>query len=143
MSDAAPEPRTTSPSGAASGLPEVISPQNHPLTLYTRPGRAGSTERFEPGDGLVRSLIESDRFQVGIWEALPGESFWTDQHPLDEFLYVIEGTVTILVPSRREAVQAHQGEVVHMPAGTDHQTMNRGPGPLRLLFCAPPNSIST
>ena len=34
-------------------------------------------------------------------------------------------------------------DVVHMPAGTEHQTMNRGPGPLKVLFCAPPGSIAT
>lgn len=124
-------------------LPRVISPESEPLTLYTRPQRQGTAERFEPGDGLVRNLIQNDRFHVGIWEALPGESFWTDYHPTDEFLYVIEGVVTILVPSRREAIQAHAGDVVHMPARTDHQTMNRGPGPLKLLFCAPPDAIAT
>ena len=43
----------------------------------------------------------------------------------------------------REAIEAHQGDVVHMPAGTEHQTMNRGPGALKLLFCAPPGSIVT
>ena len=66
-----------------------------------------------------------------MWDALPGESFWTDRHPVDEFLYVIEG-VAILVPPLREAIEAHPGDVVHMPAGTEHQTMNRGPGPLKV-----------
>lgn len=143
MPNPGPESRTASAPGAASGLPVVISPERGPLTLYTRPQRTGSTERFEPGDGLVRNLIQSERFHVGIWEALPGESFWIDCHPVDEFLYVIEGVATILVPSLRQAVQAHQGDVVHMPARTDHQTMNRGPGTLKLLFCAPPDAIST
>lgn len=91
----------------------------------------------------MRTCIDNDRFHVGIWEALPGDSFCTDLHAEDEFLYVIEGVATILVPPAREAVEAHAGDVVHMPAGTAHQTMNRGDGPLRLLFCTPPGSIST
>lgn len=143
MPDAGSESRTTRAPGSVPGLPEVTSPQRHRLTLYTRPQRTGPTERFEPGDGLVRNLIQSERFHVGIWEALPGESFWTDCHPVDEFLYIIEGVATILVPSLRQAVEAHQGDVVHMPARTEHQTMNRGAGTLKLLFCAPPDSIST
>ncbi len=123
--------------------PKVISMRDVPSTLYTRPQRHGPTDRFEPGDALIRTYIESDRFHVGVWDALPGESFWTDKHPVDEFLYVIEGVATILVPPLREAIEAHQGDVVHMPAGTEHQTMNRGPGTLKLLFCAPPGSIAT
>ena len=106
--------------------PKVISMRDVPSTLYTRPQRHGPTDRFEPGDALIRTYIESDRFHVGVWDALPGESFWTDKHPVDEFLYVIEGVATILVPPLREAIEAHQGDVVHMPAGTEHQTMNRG-----------------
>lgn len=131
------EPESTAP------LPKIIRPDDAPLTLYTRPRRAGETDRYEPGDGLVRNLIDNERYQVGIWEALPGESFWTDCHPTHEFLYIIEGEATILVPSRREAVVARAGEVVAMPPGTDHQTMNRGSSRLRLLFCSPPDAIAT
>lgn len=122
--------------------PRVISARDLPLTLYTRPQRQGPTDRFEPGDGLIRTYIENDRFHVGVWEALPGETFWTDKHPVDEFLYIIEGVATIVVPPLREAVQAQQGDVIHMPAETEHQAMNRGPGPLKMLFCAPPGSIA-
>lgn len=82
--------------------PQVISMRDVPSTLYTRPQRPGPTDRFEPGDALIRTYIESDRFHVGVWDALPGESFWTDRHPVDEFLYVTEGVATILVPPLRE-----------------------------------------
>lgn len=126
-----------------SGLPTVISASDVPLTLYTRPHRGGPSDRFEPSDALVRNYIQTERFHVGVWEALPGESFWTDCHPAEEFLYVIEGEATVLVPPLREAVVARQGDLVRMPPETEHQTMNRGSGVLRLLFCSPPDAIST
>lgn len=56
--------------------PKVISMRDVP----SRPQRPGPTDRFEPGDALIRTYIESDRFHVGVWDALPGESFWTDKH---------------------------------------------------------------
>lgn len=123
--------------------PAVIQPDSVAPTLYTRPRRSGPTDRFEPGDALVRTLIDTDRFEVGIWEALPGESFWVDEHELDEFQYVISGEATVVLPGKRTAVVARAGEVVYMPAGTAHQTMNRGTQPLRVLYCAPPNAIAT
>jgi len=135
--------RRDTPDAASGSLPLVIRADDVPLTLYTRPQRGGPAERFEPGDGLVRNYIRTDRFHVGVWEALPGESFWTDCHPSEEFLYVIEGEATVLVPPLRQAVVARRGDVVRMPSGTEHQTMNRGSQPLKLLFCSPPDAIST
>ncbi len=123
--------------------PRVIDPGTIPLTLYTRPGRSGARERFEPGDALVREVIDCDRFAVGLWEALPGESFWVDEHEHDEFLYIISGEATVLLPDDRRALTARAGEVVHMTAGTPHQTMNRGEVMLKVLYCAPPNPIAT
>ena len=123
--------------------PRVIRPDTVGPTLYTRPARSGPVDRFEPGDALVRTLIDTDRFEVGIWEALPGESFWVDEHELDEFQYVISGEATVVLPNDRTAMVARAGEVVYMPAGTAHQTMNRGAEPLRVLYCAPPNAIAT
>ena len=124
-------------------LPDVVRADEGPLTLYTRPQRSGLSDRYEPGDALVRNYIRTDRFHVGVWEALPGESFWTDRHPAEEFLYVIEGEATILVPPLRRAVLARRGDLVRMPPGTEHQTMNRGSQPLKLLFCSPPDAIAT
>jgi mannose-6-phosphate isomerase-like protein (cupin superfamily) len=126
-----------------STLPTVISPDDVPLTLYTRPGRSGATDRYEPGDALVRNYIQSDRFHVGVWEALPGESFWTDCHADEKFLCVIEGEITILVPPLRTAVVGRRGDLIRMPVGTEHQSMNRGSAPLKVLFCSPPDAITT
>ena len=39
---------------------QVISMRDVPSTLYTRPQRPGPTDRFEPGDALIRTYIESD-----------------------------------------------------------------------------------
>ncbi|WP_416972172.1 cupin domain-containing protein [Streptomyces sp. 4F14] len=124
-------------------LPTVISSDDVPLTFYTRPGRSGSTDRYEPGDALVRNYIQTDRFHVGIWEALPGESFWTDCHSDEEVLYVIEGEVTILVLPLGKAVVGRQGDLIRMPAGLEHQSMNRGTRPLKVLFFSPPDAIAT
>jgi Cupin domain len=48
------------------------------------------------------------------WE-LTAES-WTDKHPHTEYNYVIEGQ--LFVESGGETVEARQGDVVRVPAGT-------------------------
>ncbi len=136
-------PTEAVPAAATGSLPVVIAAADVPLTLYTRPRRGGPTDRYEPGDALVRDYIRTDRFHVGVWEALPGESFWTDCHSDDEFLYIIEGELTIVVPPLRQAVVARQGDLVRMPPGTEHQSMNRGTTPVKVLFCSPPDAIAT
>ncbi len=48
------------------------------------------------------------------WE-LRGES-WTDEHPHDEFNYVLEGH--LFVACHGETVEATTGDVVRVPAGS-------------------------
>lgn len=122
--------------------PLVIDPVDVPLTLYTRPGRPGPQDRYEPGDALMRTIIASDRYEVGLFEALPGESFWVDVHQdADEFLYIISGELTMVLPKLREAIVVRQGQFLQNPPHTYHQAVNRGPELLKVLYCAPPGSI--
>jgi mannose-6-phosphate isomerase-like protein (cupin superfamily) len=48
------------------------------------------------------------------WELTAQE--WIDEHPHDEFNYVLEGT--LMVSCDGETVQVAQGEVVRVPAGS-------------------------
>lgn len=122
--------------------PVVINPADVPLTLYTRPDRPGPKDRYEPGDALMRTIIVNDRYEVGVFEAMPGESFWVDLHEdTDEFLYIIAGELTMVLPHLREAVVVPEGQFLHNPPGTLHQAVNRGQSLLRVLYCAPPGSI--
>ena len=118
-------------------LPQVISPEDVPLTHYIRPERGGVKERFEPGDGFLRNLITADTARCTLFEALPGESFWTDDHAWHEILYVIEGEVTILVPPLGKAIVAKEGQLIHNLPRTKHQTMNRSSKPMKVLVFSP------
>lgn len=122
--------------------PTVIDPADVPLTLYTRPGRSGPQDRYEPGDALMRTIIANDIYEVGLMEALPGESFWVDFHEDDEeFLYIISGELTMLLPDLREALVVKEGQFLRNPPGINHQAINRGTELLKILYCAPAGSI--
>jgi mannose-6-phosphate isomerase-like protein (cupin superfamily) len=124
--------------------PRIIDPAQVPFTLYTRPDRQGPADRYEPGDALMQTVIQGERYEVGISEMLPGESFWVDVHEdADEFLYVISGELTMVLPQLREAMVVRQGQFLVNPVGIQHQAVNRGPDRLRILYCAPPGSIIT
>lgn len=73
---------SSSHSGSARQAPQepatrlkVISMRDVPSTLSTRPQRPGPTDRFEPSDALIRTYVESDRFHVCVWDALPGSPY--------------------------------------------------------------------
>lgn len=129
-------------SGPEVRRPVVIDPADVPLTLYTRPDRPGPQDRYEPGDALMRTIIANEQYEVGVMEALPGESFWVDLHEdAEEFLYIISGELTMLLPELREAVVVRQGQFLRNPPGVYHQAINRGTELLTVLYCAPAGSI--
>lgn len=138
----APDQAATSTTDGQEIRPTVIDPQDVPLTLYTRPGRSGPQDRYEPGDALMRTIIANDMYELGLMEALPGESFWVDFHEdAEEFLYIIAGELTMLLPDLREAIVVRQGQFLRNPPGMNHQAINRGTELLRVLYCAPAGSI--
>lgn len=90
----------------------------------------------------MRTIIVNDRYEVGLFECLPGESFWVDFHEGDEeFLYIISGELTMLLPQLREAIVVREGQFLRNPPGVHHQAINRGIELLEVLYCAPPGSI--
>ena len=70
---------------------------------------------------------------VSEWE-LTGEE-WVDRHPHDEVNYVLEGT--LVVECDGETIEAPQGSVVHVPAGSTGRY--RAPDHARMLAIYGPN----
>ncbi|MFF4258833.1 cupin domain-containing protein [Streptomyces sp. NPDC001663] len=84
------------------------------------PPRKYPSAPLEPRDGVPRGhalVPPGDGPRPGPalmeWE-LRGES-WTDEHPHDEFNYVLEGH--LFVACDGETVEARAGDVVQVPAG--------------------------
>ncbi|MEV0743131.1 cupin domain-containing protein [Streptomyces sp. NPDC050549] len=76
--------------------------------LVRREGRPKGHAFVPPGEGPRPGVALME------WE-LRGES-WTDEHPHDEFNYVLEGH--LFVACDGETVEAVTGDVVRVPAGS-------------------------
>ena len=68
-----------------------------------------------------------------IVDAAPGAEVPKHRHPGDEFLYVLEGTVTVS-PEGGETATVAAGEMFHLPYGTPHSAGNASESePARVL----------
>lgn len=117
--------------------PVVIKTEEAPLKYFKRPSRTGVEGRYEPGDGFLRLFYQDENVIIGFSETRPGESFQVDLHPDNEFLYIVEGELTLFLPELNEAVTAKAGDFVHNLPGMQHQTINRGGDTLKILFFTP------
>ena len=68
----------------------------------------------------------------------PGEEIGAEVHKLDQFFRVEEGTGEAVLDGVRTVIRS--GFAVLVPAGTKHNIINTGSGPLKLYtLYAPPN----
>lgn len=95
-------------------------------------------------DAFRRVLHTTDRVQLVLMTLRPGEEIGAEVHEHnDQVLTFVEGTVRADVGGQTE--QAGPGEVVVVPAGTEHNFVNVGDGPVRLytLYSPPEHAPDT
>ena len=80
-------------------------------------------------------ITGADKFVLGVVTVEPGKGHLRHNHPdMEEILYVIEGEGTQMVDiggEQRRRVVA--GDLIHLPAGVFHETVNTGDKTLRFL----------
>jgi mannose-6-phosphate isomerase-like protein (cupin superfamily) len=95
-------------------------------------------------DAFRRVLHTTDRVQLVLMTLRPGEEIGAEVHEHnDQVLTFVEGTVRAEVAGQTE--QAGPGDVVVVPAGTEHNFVNVGEGPVRLytLYSPPEHAPDT
>jgi uncharacterized cupin superfamily protein len=90
----------------------------------------------------IGPLIGADRIGATIYRLGPGQSNcpYHYEYPDEEWLLVLEGTLTVRTPEGEEEVGA--GEAVCFPEGPDgaHKLTNRGDAPVRLMMFSTKNN---
>lgn len=85
-----------------------------------------------------RVLYTAKHCQLVVMALKPGEEIGAEVHKLDQFFRVEEGTGEAVLDGVRTVIRA--GFAVLVPAGTKHNIINTGSGPLKLYtLYAPPN----
>ena len=96
-------------------------------------------------EGLARDNVEFRRVlytakscQLVVMALLPKEEIGAEVHQLDQFFRVEEGTGEAVLDGVRTQIRA--GFAVLVPAGTKHNIVNTGTGPMKLYtIYSPPN----
>jgi mannose-6-phosphate isomerase-like protein (cupin superfamily) len=94
-----------------------------PHSWQTRPGRfAGEWQGGESGAQIcvIANLIEEVGAGIGL-----------HKHPYAETFVVRKGSVSFTIGT--ETVEAHEGQIIVVPAGVPHGFRNAGPGPLEMI----------
>ncbi len=83
-------------------------------------------------------LYTAKHSQLVLMALKPKEEIGAEVHTLDQFFRVEEGTGEAVLDGVRTAIRA--GFAVLVPAGTNHNIINTGSGPLKLYtLYSPPN----
>ena len=83
-------------------------------------------------------LYTAKNCQLVVMALKPNEEIGAEVHKLDQFFRVEEGNGEAVLNGVRTAISA--GFAVLVPAGTNHNIINTGNGPLKLYtIYAPPN----
>lgn len=85
-----------------------------------------------------RVLYTATNCQLVVMALKAGEEIGTEVHKLDQFFRVEEGVGEAVLDGARTSLSA--GFAVLVPAGSNHNIINTGSGPLKLYtLYAPPN----
>ena len=85
-----------------------------------------------------RVLYTAKNCQLVLMALKPKEEIGAEVHTLDQFFRVEEGSGEAVLDGVRTPIKA--GYAVLVPAGTNHNIINTGAGPLKLYtLYAPPN----
>ena len=98
-----------------------------PVNIFSAPNDAGRID--------VGAAAGSADTAMYIYDIGPGEASCPYHYEyVDEWLLVVEGTVTVRTPQGRLTLE--RGDIVRFPAGPDgaHKVMNTGGSPARTLL---------
>jgi mannose-6-phosphate isomerase-like protein (cupin superfamily) len=105
--------------------------ETDPTAVRNIPELARGNEAFR------RTIVTGEHAQLVVMTIQPGEEIGEETHEGDQILHFVDGTGDAVLEGETSAVGP--GDVVLVPAGTLHNFVNTGSGPLRLVTVyAPP-----
>jgi quercetin dioxygenase-like cupin family protein len=95
------------------------------VTLWEGPGR--------PDELTVRAGLTAQGYQVVAWRSEPAEGFPPHVHIYPELMWLLEGSLTIILPVENRLLELLPGDRIALPAGLVHGTMAGAEGAYYLL----------
>ena len=95
------------------------------VTLWNEPGR--------PHEQTLRARLAAEGYGVVKWQNEPATGYPPHAHVYPELLWLISGSLTIILPVDRRLLELTPGDRIEMPQGTVHGTMAGADGAVYLL----------
>jgi hypothetical protein len=94
------------------------------VTLWQEPGR--------PSIEMLRARLASEGYQAVKWTGDPYQMYLPHAHIYSELLWLIDGSLTILLPAESRLLELNPGDRIEVPAGILHASQAGPEGALYL-----------
>jgi uncharacterized protein len=95
------------------------------VSLWDGPGK--TTEE------TVRARLTADGYQAIKWSSDPGTGYPPHAHIYPELLWLISGSLTVILPTENRLLELAAGDRIEIPRGLAHGTMAGADGAVYLL----------
>jgi len=90
-------------------------------------------ERGRPNEEALRIRLSEADYQAVKWSSESAEGYPPHAHIYPELLWVLNGSLTLILPVENRLFELGPGDRVEVPAGTSHGTMAGSDGVTCLL----------
>lgn len=119
------------------GQPEAAPPMARVLPFPTFPKPAPRVILWEapglPQEAAVRSQLTEAGYQAVKWTSEPATGYPPHVHIYPELLWLISGSLTVILPAAGRMLELAPGDRIEIPQGLAHGTMAGAEGATYLL----------
>jgi quercetin dioxygenase-like cupin family protein len=95
------------------------------VILWEGPGR--------PTEEMLRGRLTADGYQAVKWANEAGTGYPPHAHIYPELLWLVSGSLTVILPAESRMLELAPGDRVELPRGVSHGTMAGADGAVYLL----------
>ncbi len=76
-----------------------------------------------PSETELRGLLSEQGLSGYRWSNSPGDVYGAHSHPFSKIIYVLQGSITFLLPDDDEQVTLNSGDRLDLPQGVVHEAV--------------------
>jgi hypothetical protein len=90
-------------------------------------------ERGRPDEHRLRAGLAAQGYQIVGWSSEPDEAYAPHVHVYPEVLWLMAGSLTVILPAERRLLELMPGDRIELPGGLVHGTLAGPDGASYLL----------
>lgn len=87
---------------------------------------------------LMHLFASTEALTAGIFDLRPSFHGENEEHPGDEVLFALEGTMHVYLPETFDWFELHSFDCLYIPAGVPHRYCNSTASVAKAAFCIAP-----